>query len=223
MRGYFGILVLLASSMAMSAHAGSSSFVVAVARGQVPVAVRLELPADYVAVPISLTSNEKDPLRNIESLQTYTQRLQEAVSKSPAVKLRQGTVSLAVAPAEEGGFSSYKMGGTPSTTSLFLVAPLTADRDVYQVARDIIAFAQTVAKPEQVRVTFGTTALGVEAPERLRPRLLALIQKDIEQTRAALGNPKSFEVTGLESPVVVVQRDDRNVVVYLPYRLQLGP
>lgn len=222
MRGFF--VGLLAFLVAMSAHAGSSSFVVAVARGQVPVAVRLELPADYVVVPISLASNEKDPLRNIESLQTYTQRLQEAVSKSPAVKLRQGTVSLAVTPAEEGGFSSsYKMAGMPSTASLFLVAPLTADRDVYQVARDIIAFAQTVAKPEQVRITFGTTALGVEAPERLRPRLLALIQKDIEQTRAALGTPKSYEVSGLESPVVVMQGDDRNVVVYLPYRLQWGP
>lgn len=222
MRGFF--LGLLAFLVTMSAHAGSSSFVVAVARGQVPVAVRLELPADYVVVPISLASNEKDPLRNIESLQTYTQRLQDAVSKSPAVKLRQGTVSLAVTPAEEGGFSSsYKMAGMPSTASLFLVAPLTADRDVYQVARDIIAFAQTVAKPEQVRITFGTTALGVEAPERLRPRLLALIQKDIEQTRAALGTPKSYEVSGLESPVVVMQGDDRNVVVYLPYRLQWGP
>ena len=223
MRGFFRVLVLLAAGMALSAQAGSNSFVVALARGQVPVAVRLELPADYVAVPISLSSNEKDPVRNIESLQAYTQRLQEAVAKSPAVKLRQGTVSLAVAPAEEGGFSSYKMAGTPSTASLFLVAPLPADRDVYQVARDLIAFAQTVAKPDQLRVTFGTTALGVEAPERLRPRLLALIQKDIEQTRAALGNPKSYAVSGLESPVVVMQRDDRNVVVYQPYRLQVGP
>jgi hypothetical protein len=52
--------------------------------------------------------------------------------------------------------------------------------------------------------------------------LLALIKNDIELTRAAMGNPKDFEVSGLEGPVVVIQRDDRNVIAYVPYRLKLG-
>lgn len=40
--------------------------------------------------------------------------------------------------------------------------------------------------------------------------------------RSALVNSKLFEVSGLESPVVVMQSDDRNVVVYIPYRLKVG-
>lgn len=219
----FFLLTLLLCCLAGAVQAGSAAFVVAIDRGQPPVAVTLEVPADYVAVPLALSSSEKDPLRNIEQLRSYTQRLQEAVAKSPGIRLRQGTVSLAVNPGEEGGFSSFKVAATPSSASLYLVAPLPAGRDLYQAAQDLVAFAQTVVRPESLRVSFGSTVLGIEAPERLRPRLLALIQQDLEQVRAALGHPRSFVLSGLESALVVLQRDDRNLTVYLPYRLQLGP
>ena len=216
------VFALLALYFSTSAYASSDTFVVAIARGQVPVSVALDVSADYVAVPISISGNEKEPLRNIENVQAFTERLRDAVKKSPAIKLRQGTVSLAITPAEESSFSSYKSATVPSSANLFLIAPLTEDRDVFLVARDITAFAQSIARSDQIRLSFGTTSLGVDAPERFRPRLLPLIQKEIEKVRVAMGNPKSFEVSGLESPVVVMQRDDRNVVVYLPYRLKVG-
>lgn len=215
-------LPLLALCLAFSAYAGSDSFVVAVTRGQVPVSVVLDIPADYVAVQISISSNEKDPLRSIENVQAFTERLKDAVRKSPTIKLRQGSVSLSIAQGDDGSYSSFKSATSPSSSNLFLVAPLPSDRDVFLVTRDITAFAQSVARPDQTRVTFGTTSLGIEGPERLRPRLLALIQKDVEQARSAMGNPKAFEVSGLEGPVIVMQRDDRNVIAYLPYRLKLG-
>lgn len=216
------LLTLLLLCIAVPAYADSDSFIVAMARGQVPVSVVLDVPADFVAVPISISSSDKDPQRSIENVQAFTARLKDAVRKSSTIKLRQGSVSLSIAQGDDGGFSSFKSANTPSSSNLFLIAPLPNDRDVFLVTRDITALAQSVARPDQTRVTFGTTSLGIEAPERLRPRLLALIQKDVELTRAAMGNPKDFEVSGLESPVVVMQRDDRNVVAYVPYRLKLG-
>lgn len=216
------LLPLVVLCVAASAYAGSDSLVVAISRGQVPVAVVLDVPADYVVVPISISSSEKDPLRSIENVQAFTERLKDAVRKSPTIKLRQGSVALSIAQGDDGSFSSFKSAATPSSSNLFLVAPLQNDRDVFLVTREITALAQSVARPDQTRVTFGTTSLGIEAPERLRPRLLALIRKDIEQSRAIMGNPKAFEVSGLEGPVVVMQRDDRNVLAYVPYRLKLG-
>jgi hypothetical protein len=198
--------------------------VVAVSKGYVPVAITLEVEADYVAVPISITSGEKDPLRNIENVQLLLDKLRDATRKSPEMKLRQGAVSLSIMQGEESsGFSSsYRPPNPSSSTNLFLVAPLTKTHDVYQATRELLAIGQSVAKSDQTRVTYGTTSLGLESPERFRPRLLALIQKDVEQTRNSLGNPKSFEVSGLESPVVVMQRDDRSVIVYIPYRVKVG-
>jgi len=217
-------LVFLLLLVASQSYAGSDSFVIAVSRGVVPVAVMIEVEADYVAVPISIASGEKDPLRNIENIQAISEKLREAVRKSPDIKLRQGAVSLSVMQAEEGsGFSSsYRPSNPSSNTNLFLVAPLKKGHDVFQATRELLAIGQSVSKSEQTRVNFGTTSLGLESPEKFRSRLLALIQKDVEQVRNALVNPKMFEVSGLENPVVVMQRDDKNVVVYIPYRLKVG-
>lgn len=216
-------LVLIALFIGCSAQAETNSLVIAISRGQVPVSVALEVPADYVAIPISISSAEKDPLRNFENVQTFLQRLSDTLKKSPTIRLHQGAISLSVAQGEDNGFSSFKSATVPtSSTSLFLAAPFSNDRDIFQVARDITTVVKSVPKTEQIRVTYGPTSLGVEAPEHLRSRLLSLIRKDIEQTKAELGNPKSFEVSGLESPVAVMQRDDRNVVVYLPYRLKVS-
>lgn len=220
MNKYLAFVLLLVAS---HSDAGSESFVMAVSTGHIPAAVVLEVEADYVAVPIFITSSEKDPLRNIENVQRLSDKLREAVRQSPNVKLRQGTVSLSITQGEESSFSSsYRSPNAASNKSLFLAAPLTKSRDVFQAARELIVIGQSVAKSDQARVTYGATSLGLESPERFRLRLLALIQNDVEQVRTSLGNPKAFEVSGLESPVVVMQRDDRNVVVYIPYRLKVG-
>lgn len=219
MNKYFALIALC---IVAPSYASSDSFIVAISRGQVPVTVAVDVAADFVAVPISITSNEKDPLRNIENVQALMGKLKDAVRKSPNIKLRQGTISLSVTQGEEGSFSSYKSAGVPSNANLYLIAPLANDRDVFQVTREMIALAQSIPKPDQSRITFGTTMLGIESPERFRTQLLALIQKEVGQVRSALGNPKLFEVSGLESPVVVMQRDDRSVVVYIPYRLKVG-
>lgn len=217
-------LALFFLLVASYSYASSDSFVVALSRGYVPVVVMLEVEADYVAIPISIVSSEKDPLRNIETVQTFSDQLRAAARKSPDIKLRQGAVSLSIMQGEESSSfsSSYRPPNPSSNTNLFLVAPLTKGHDVFQATRELLAIGQSVAKSDQPRVSYGATSLGLESPERFRPKLLALIQKDVEQVRSSLGNPKTFEVSGLESPVVVMQRDDRNVVVYIPYRLKVG-
>lgn len=220
MNRYFAFVLLFAAS---HGHAGSDPFVIAVSRNHIPVAVTLEVEADFVAAPISIVSGEKDPLRNIEYVQAFSDKLREAVRKAPDIKLRQGVVSLSIMQGEESGFSSsYRPPNSSSNTNLFLVAPLKKNQDVFLATRELLAIGYSVAKSDQTRVTYGATSLGLESPERFRPRLLALIQKDVEQVRSSLGNPKMFEVSGLESPVVVMQRDDRNVVVFIPYRLKVG-
>lgn len=177
-------------------YASSDSFVIALSKGYVPVAVMLEVEADYVAVPISIVSSEKDQLRNIENVQTFSDKLKDAARKSPDIKLRQGAVSLSIMQGEESSSfsSSYRPPSPSSNTNLFLVAPLTKSHDVFQATRELLAIGQSVAKSDQTRVTYGATSLGLESPERFRPRLLALIQKDVEQVRTFLLGAKGIAV-----------------------------
>ena len=220
MKRFLALLFLFITSYG---YASSDSFVIAASRGYVPVAVTLEVEADYFVVPVSIASNERDPVRNIENVQAFSDKLRDVVRKSPDIKLRQGAVSLSIMQAEESSFSSsYRLPNASSSTNLFLVVPLTKGHDIFQATRELVAIGQSVGKSEQTRVTYGTTSLGLDSPERFRSRLLTLIQKDMEQVRSSLGNPKTFEVSGLENPVAVMQRDDRNVVVYIPYRLKVG-
>jgi len=120
---------------------------------------------------------------------------------------------------EEAKFSSY--GSASSTADIYLIAPLAKDKDVFQATRDILAFIRSVPKADQVRLRLGATSLGLEEPEQYRSRLLRSLQ-EVEHTRKAMGNTRSFEVSGLESPVMVMQQDERNVVVFIPYRLKVG-
>jgi hypothetical protein len=203
-------------------YAGSASYVFVAQKSYVPVAVKLSLAAEYVVVSVSITSNEKDALRNIENVQEAISKLSAASEKTQNIKLRQGVVSLAVNQGNQGSFSSYGSSTQTSNTSLLLVSPLTKDRDVYQATREMATLVQTIQKNDQVRISFGTTSLGIEAPEKYREQLLQQIQKDLERVRITLGNSKSFEVSGLESAVAVVQQDDRNVNVFIPYRLKVG-
>lgn len=222
MRKYF---VVIAACSFTQCFAGSLSYLVIASKIQAPVAVTLEVAAEYVAVPISISSTEKDALRNLDNVQAMTAKLTDAAHKSPNIKLRQGLVSLSVAAGDGGGFlssKSYSSASTSSSASLYLVSALSKDRDLFQVARELTSFAQSIPTPDQTRISFGATSLGIDSPERFRADLLALIRKDIEQVRGALGNPKSFEVSGLEVPVGVTQHDDRSLTLYIPYRLKVG-
>jgi hypothetical protein len=213
---------VLAWSLAGYCHAGSNSFVVAMSKTVNPASVKIEVPADYVVVPLSISSDDKDPLRNLENIQVTKSKLTEAAEKSGSIKVRHGVQSLSISAREDSLFSSYSSASAPSTADMYVIAPLTKDKDAFQSTREIAAFLRSFPKPEQVRLRLGTTSLGVDDSEQYRARLLPLIAKEIERTRTAIGNSKSFEVSGLESSVLVMQQDERNVIVFLPIRLKVG-
>jgi len=218
-RVYWVIVVWFVSNCS---HAGSSSFVVAMSKNSSPASVKIEVAADYVVVPVSILSEDKDPLLNVENIQATKTKLTELASKNTTIKIRYGVQSMSVSVREEAKFSSYGSYTAPSTADIYLVAPLTKGSDVFQVTREIIAFLRSIPKSEQVRLRLGTTSLGLDDPEQYRGRLLPLIAKDVEHTRSAIGNSKSYEVSGLESPVLVMQQDEKNVVVFIPFRLKVG-
>jgi hypothetical protein len=215
-------LVIATWFVSSCAYAGNSYFVVAMSRSANPAYVKIEIPADYVVVPVSISSDDKDPLRNLENLQSTKIRLTELASKHPSIRVRYGTQSLMVSARDESKFSSYSSANTPSTADIYLIAPLGKDRDAFKVTKELITFLRSLPISDQDRFRFGTTSLGLDDPEQYRVRLLPLIAKEVERTRKAIGNSQSFEVSGLESPVSVIQQDEKNVAVFIPFRLNVG-
>lgn len=203
-------------------YAGSNSFVVAMSKSSSAASIKIEVAADYVVVPVTVSSDDKDPLLNLENLQATKAKLAELASKIPTIKIRYGVQAMSLSVREEAKFSSYGSGSASSTADIYLIAPLAKDKDVFQASRDILAFIRSVPKADQVRLRLGATSLGLEEPEQYRSRLLPLIAREVEHTRKAIGNTRSFEVSGLESPVMVMQQDERNVVVFIPFRLKVG-
>jgi hypothetical protein len=217
MRNFVAVLIVLASANVL---ADSEALVVALNREATIVSASLTVAADYVVLPISISSDEKDPIRNLDAVAAARARLTEVIGKQTTIKLRNGVVALRSSDTEDS--FSYSKSGYPSANAYFyLVYPL-GKRSQFQAVREMVGLLRSVSKPDDARIRLGTATLGLDDPERYRPELLALIAKDIERTKIALKGARSFEVRGLEQRVTVMVYDETNVYVYLPYTLSIA-
>jgi hypothetical protein len=215
---FIATTVLLLSAVA---SANADTLVIASSHEIAVTTVSLRVPAEYVVLPISISSDEKDPLKNVEAVAAARARLTETVSKHPTIKLREGVVSLRVSDAEESAFSYSKSGYPTSHADSYLVHPL-GKKNVFQAVREMVVLIRSLSKSDDLRYRLGAATLALEDPERHRPELLGLIAKDIGRTKAALKGARSFELRGLENPVIVTPYDETTVTLHIPYRLSIS-
>lgn len=219
MKIVFLVLTLIFASVC---NASTSGLVIAIARSSNPTAVAIELPADYVVVPLSISSDLKDPLQNLEAIRAAKAALTEAEKSATGVSIRYGVQSFVVSNREDGFLSSFSSGAYNSQSDTYVANRLTKQKNAAQAAKEIITFLRGITKPESIHFRFGNTSLGLDDPARYRTRLLSLISKEVESTRNAVGKTKTYELSGLESQVQVMQQDEQNVLVFIPYRLKIG-
>jgi len=90
-----------------------------------------------------------------------------------------------------GGISSGSWSQPAATAQLYLLVPLTKERD-------------------------NIFAAGAEAA-----RFVEALHQEVHKTREAISANRSVKVEGLESSVMVRQADDRNVELFLNYSLPI--
>lgn len=200
-------------------HAESTSIAFAGQASRIPVTISIELPADYAAVPVSIYSRDDDPIKNLDNLRKITETIADA-AKQAHIKTHTGTTTLPGSLQTAKSFGS-SAANPASGTTLQLLIPMQG-RDINQAGREALTFLKAIPKIDQTQLTIGTPTLTVDNPERYRERLLSLIHANLQQTLTQLGNPKSFQIAGLENPVAAFQTDDSHVAVYIPYHLQIG-
>jgi hypothetical protein len=213
------IIFLLILFFGTNVYAASSGFlVIAKGEGYVPVLVKLDKKADCVAIPLHISCNEKNSAKRLGKIQKAFKRITERAENDNNIDLKKGVVSLS---AEELSTFAISKSYYGSKINLYLLATLKEKSDIFSVTENLIKFVSTIPKVEDVNYRMGTTKLGILDPEQYRNELTKLIAKDAERIKSELGGFDHLEISGLESPVLVSQRNDTDVTLYIHYKISI--
>jgi hypothetical protein len=216
MRALFLAVAIL---LPQQATAGGPSVSIAVGYNPNVPSVRLQLRADYVAVPVTIQSDSKDPLKRIDQMENALRTISDRIKQHSDLATRYGVVSLS--PRESSkSFSSYESYGS-SAAQLYVLGSLKPDATVFGLAKKIHQVVTAVPVTDGIKVVLGNTSLGMEDPERFRPQLLGLISKSAAEARKLLGASGPVEIEGLENSVAIMQLNENEVLVYINYRARI--
>jgi hypothetical protein len=213
------VLLAAAILLPLPAAAGGPSVSIAVSYHPNVPSARLQLRADYVAVPVTIQSDSKDPLKRIDQIENALRAISDRIKQHADLAIRHGAVSLS--PREQSkSFSSYESSGG-SAAQLYVLGALKPDATVFALAKRIHQVVTTVPVPDGTKVTLGNTSLGMEDPEKFRPQLLGLISKSAADARKLLGASGPVDIEGLENSVAVMQLNETEVLVFINYRARI--
>ncbi len=203
------------------AHASGSSVVIAVGYNPHTPAVRMQVAADYVAVPISIQNDSKDPVKRADEIEKAWRTVSDQLKQHPDLTVKSGVVSLSIQEQSAlKSFSSYD-SYRGSSAQFYILGALRQDTNVFAVTKRIYQAVSAISLGNGTKVALGNTVLGMNEPEKYRAQILESISKAIVETKKALGMAGSVEVDGLENPVSVMQLDESEVVLFINYRLRI--
>ena len=207
-------LVLMLSPLCYAG--GGPSVIIAIGYSPQQPAARMKVPADYVAVSINIQNDSKDPVKRADEIEKTLRTLAERLAPDPAFKIMPGVVSLS--PREQGKLSSDSYAGS---AQLYILGSLKRDTSVFAVTKRIYQLVSAMPLADGTRITLGNTALGLDEPENYRGQVLGLIARSVAEARKSLGAAGMVDVEGLENPVSVMQLNDREVLLFINYRLRV--
>jgi|SRR5262245_4120617 len=213
------LLLVMAVFVPRLVLASESAVVIAVGHTSNVPSVKVQTRADYLAVPVSVQSDTKDPLKRIDQIENALRSLADRVKQQPDFAIRPGSVSLSPRDAAKS-FSSYESSPGPPV-QLYLLASLKPETSVFALTKRIHQLVVANPAPDGVRLVVGNTTLGMNDPEKFRPQLLGLIAKYVADARKILGANGPTELDGLENPVTVMAVNETDVVLFISFRAKI--
>jgi hypothetical protein len=213
------LLLVIAIFVPQLVLASESSVVIAVGYASSVPPVRVQTRADYLAVPVSVQSDTKDPLKRIDQIENALRSLADRVKQQGDLAIRPGSVSLSPRDTAKS-FISYEPSPAPPV-QLYLLASLKPETSVFALTKRIHQLVVANPAPDGVRLVVGNTTLGVNDPEKFRPQLLGLIAKSVADTRKILGANGSTELDGLENPIAVMVVNETDVMLFINFRVKI--
>lgn len=223
MKWMVAVAMLIAVASASGGSEASQAYVLAI-RDPKPVSVTLVKPADYVAIPVSIVSGQKDPVQRFDDIRAVKRLIEDTARQHKKITVKDGPLSLSARPSSKMSFiSSLSSYEQPSMASLTLLIPLDPQApDVFAAAGEITRFVGGIKCGDSGQCNLGQVQLAVADPEQHRAALLQLIAQDIRKTRELMGGKGTLTVEGLQSPVIVRQLDENKVELFLNYFVTLN-
>jgi hypothetical protein len=219
------IVVVIASAFPVLASISSGSIsgqiIVVAAPEPRKVPVCLVIPADYVAVPIRMVSDQKNSALAYEEVRQASELISQKAKAGGQFRTSTGVISLAQYKSGYG-ISGGSWSQHAASSEISLLVPLTKERtDIFKAGVEAANFIETLQLPGKVRCESGRLQLAIDNPEQYRAKLLGLIAEEVRKTRDAISTKGSVRVEGLESSVMVRQADDKQVELFLFYSLSI--
>jgi hypothetical protein len=165
--GVLAVAVLVPLSVFAS---DSSSIVVAIGYTPSAPSVRIQTRADFLAVPITIQSDAKDPMKRIDHIESALRAVSDRVRQHTDLAMKPGVVSLSPREGSKSFSSSFSSYEAPSSSAqLYVLAALKPETTVFALTKKIYQVVTPVAAPDGAKVVIGNTTLGMSDPERFRP------------------------------------------------------
>jgi len=207
-------------TLSANSYAGLSAVIIAYGTGEVPVNSSIDIDAEYVAMSVSLSSDAKYASKRAKLISKLQSKISSAATNQPNIYFKQGVISLS--PRENSTFSISKSYGSNSGSKFYILSKLGNGTDIYKATQDIYGFIAKIQKPEDTNISYGNTSLAIESPSKHRTQLITKIKDEISSTKSILGTKHKVTVTGLESPVIVRQKNDKQVTLFLDYKIEFS-
>lgn len=217
-------VVMMATVAIAFGSSGISPIHIVAIRDAKPVSVSLVRPADFVAIPVSIGSEQKEPAQRFDDIRAAKRLIQETAKQNKRITIKDGPLSLSARPSSKMSFiSSYSSFEQTSAANLTIMIPLDPQApDVFAAAGEITRFVSGIKFGEKTQCNLGQVQMAVTDPEQYRASLLQLIAQDIRKTKELMASKGTIAVEGMQSPVIVRQMDETKVELFLNYSAVLN-
>lgn len=178
------------------------------------VSVKINKEADYVSVPVTITSSCNDPMLRNQKINEAMRIFKEAAQNNRNIKIDSEIVFLSTQKT-----SAFKSSLRESYAKFNLLIPYDKEKHtIYACTEEIYTFIKTVTLPSKVESNYGETVLVIDKPEQYRAQLLQMIYDEIQRDKEIFKSNKVV-VSGLENPISVQQINEHSVELYINYKL----
>ena len=213
-------MILLLCMFSMGTYGGTSAIVIAFNSQHLPVNSYIDLDAQYVAMPVTISSDARYPAQRAKLIQTLQAAIKSAAKKNNKIEFQQGKVSLS--PREKSSFSVTRSYGGREGSHLYLLAKLDDKEEIYSASEGLYRFINSIKKPEDTQLNLGSTSLAIDSPQGYRLQLLNKLKAEVSEIKSVLGEDYKVTLSGLENPVIVRQKNHNQVSVFIDYRIEFN-
>jgi len=216
-------LAVVVCCAAVSVFAGTESHLVIAYGGTRNVAACLRRKADFAVMPLTITSDHRDPGRRVTDVEQVRDAILKLAEKDEGIEVRAGIVRLSPEPGGKfGSFSalSHTADSDRSQADLHVLTRI-GEPGLFKAAKRLQTFVDQIKLPDKTWIRRNELSLAMEDPEQFRQEILALIAEDIRALNKTMGVQGRVGLHGLEEPVLVRQASTDQVELFINYRMTL--